>query len=168
MLFTNCTKPGTALIETTLMGESLYLVCNFRGCGSANILVTVVYRGVTNLLNFEMSWGKLLDRGVRTVLNSFFLLCNQVAQLSIFPWCSLKILASKKDSHLPSISANFTTFRLLKGQLISKCVSSVIVWTKISTKQLTNSALEFEMGSNHKIKALYNVFNSLDSLHYHM
>ena len=57
---------------------------------------------------------------------------------------------------------------LSKGQLISKCPFGVIVWTKIPTKKLTISALEFEKWSNHKIKALYNVFNALDSPYNHM
>ena len=30
-----------------------------------------------------------------------------------------------------------------KGHLISKCLLGLIVWTKISTKNLTNSALEW-------------------------
>ena len=34
-----------------------------------------------------------------------------------------------------------------KGQLISKCLFGFIVWTKISTKNLTNSALEW-VGQN--------------------
>ena len=42
-----------------------------------------------------------------------------------------------------------------KGQLISKCSFGVMVWTKMPKK---NSDLEFEKWSNHKIKALYNVF----------
>ena len=46
-----------------------------------------------------------------------------------------------------------------KGKLILKCPFGVIIWTKIPTKNLTISALEFEKGSNHKIKALYNVLN---------
>ena len=45
-----------------------------------------------------------------------------------------------------------------KGQLISKCPFGVVVSTKIPTKNLTISALEFEKWSNHNIKALYNAF----------
>ena len=56
-----------------------------------------------------------------------------------------------------------TIFRGGKGQLTSKCPFGVIVWTKIPTKNLTNSALEFEEWSNHEMKALYNVFNTLNS-----
>ena len=52
---------------------------------------------------------------------------------------------------------------LIKGQLISKCPFCVIVWTKIQRKKLTISALEFEKWLNHRIKALYNVFNTLNS-----
>jgi hypothetical protein len=36
-----------------------------------------------------------------------------------------------------------------KGQLISKRPFGVIVWTKIQTKNLTNSALESEKWSNY-------------------
>ena len=50
-----------------------------------------------------------------------------------------------------------------KGQLILKCPFGVILWTKIPTKNLKNSALEFEKWSNHKTKALYNVSNTLNS-----
>ena len=58
----------------------------------------------------------------------------------------------------------FCADSLAKGQLISKFPFGVIVWTKIPTKKkLTISALEFEKWSNHKIKALYNVFNTLNS-----
>ena len=35
----------------------------------------------------------------------------------------------------------------VKGQLISKCLYEIIVWTKIPTKFLTNSALEW-VGQN--------------------
>ena len=52
-----------------------------------------------------------------------------------------------------------------EGQLISKCPFGVIIWTK---NQQKNSALEFEKGSNHKIKAVYNVFNTLNSPYNHM
>ena len=37
-----------------------------------------------------------------------------------------------------------TIFFVFKGQLISKCPFSVIVWTKIPTKKIENTALEFE------------------------
>ena len=47
-----------------------------------------------------------------------------------------------------------------KGQLISKRPFGVIVWTKIPTKNLTNSALESEKWSNYKIKLLHNTLNS--------
>ena len=67
--------------------------------------------------------GKLLHSGVRTVLNSFLLLCNQVPQLSIFPWCSLEILASKKMQQLCLEFASFFyvltyQFRLLRNKFV--------------------------------------------------
>ena len=55
---------------------------------------------------------------------------------------------------------NFSFLIPVKGQLISKCPFGVIVWTKIPTKSLTNLCLRIW---NHKIKALYNVFNTLKS-----
>jgi hypothetical protein len=58
--------------------------------------------------------------------------------------------------------------RISKGQLISKCPFGVIVWTKIPTKNMINSALEFEKWSNHKIKALFIFFNTLKSPYNHI
>ena len=42
-----------------------------------------------------------------------------------------------------------------KGQLISKCPFGVIVWTKIPTKKLTNSALESEKWLNQQNKGTF-------------
>ena len=47
-----------------------------------------------------------------------------------------------------------------KGQLISKCLFGFIVWTKIPTKNLTNSALEFAMWCNKK-KGTFLLFYNL-------
>ena len=56
-----------------------------------------------------------------------------------------------------------------KGQLISKCPFGVIVLTKKPTKKFDNFCpRKFEKRSNHKIKAPYNVFNTLNSPYNHM
>ena len=53
---------------------------------------------------------------------------------------------------------NKNSFSISKGQLISNCPFDVIL-DQNTKKKFTNPALEFEKWSNHKIKALYNVFN---------
>ena len=52
-----------------------------------------------------------------------------------------------------------------KGQLISRCPYGVIVWTKIPTKKFTKKS---EKWSNHKIKALIIVFNTLKTPYNHI
>ena len=64
---------------------------------------------------------------------------------------------SAPSKHACEMSVKIIQSSTTKGQLISKCPFGVIAWTKVPTKNLTISALEFE---NHKIKALYNVFNT--------
>ena len=64
------------------------------------------------------------------------------------------------------ISSNLTP--VTKGQLISKCPFVVIVWTKIPTIFfLKISALESEKWSNHRIKIIQNIFNTLKSPYNH-
>ena len=57
--------------------------------------------------------------------------------------------------------------RVPKGHLISKCPLPSF-GPKYQRKNLTISALEVEKWSNHKIKALYNVFNTINSPYNHM
>ena len=53
--------------------------------------------------------------------------------------------------------------RVVKGQLISECPFEILDFPKIPRKIWQISALESEKWSNHKIKALYNVFNTLNN-----
>ena len=55
-----------------------------------------------------------------------------------------------------------------KGQIISECPLEILDFPKIPPKIWQISALESEKWSNHKIKALYNVFNTLSNKFDHM
>ena len=50
-----------------------------------------------------------------------------------------------------------------KGQIISECPFEILDFPKIPRKIWQISALESEKWSNHKIKALYNIFNTLNN-----
>ena len=50
-----------------------------------------------------------------------------------------------------------------KGQFISKCPFGVIVWTKIPTNCFENFCPRTEKWSNHKMKVLNNVFDTLNN-----
>ena len=50
-----------------------------------------------------------------------------------------------------------------KGQLMSECPFEILDFPKIPQKIWQISALESGKWSNHKIKALYNVFNTLNN-----
>ena len=55
-----------------------------------------------------------------------------------------------------------------KGQLISECPFEILDFPKIPPKNWQISALESKKWSNHKIKALYNVFDTLNNKFDHM
>ena len=61
------------------------------------MLVTAVYRGITNLFNFEMDWENFSTAEWEQfwILFTIDAINLQMTHLSIFPWCSLEILDSK-------------------------------------------------------------------------
>ena len=59
-------------------------------------------------------------------------------------------------------------YKQAKGQIISECPLEILDFPKIPRKIWQISALESEKWSNHKIKALYNVFNTLSNKFDHM
>ena len=61
-----------------------------------------------------------------------------------------------------------TNFPLIKVSYFQNVLLGSSSGPKYQLKNLTFSALEFEKWSNHKIKALYNVFNTLKSPYHHM
>ena len=62
----------------------------------------------------------------------------------------------------------YQKLELAEGQLISECPFEILDFPKKTRKILQISALEYKKLSNHKIKALYNVFNKLNNEFDHM
>ena len=82
----------------------------------------------------------------------------------VFPNClpNFQNLNTRSKSNYDKNIANLVS-KSPKGQIISECPFEILDFPKIPPKIWQISALESEKWSNHKIKALYNVFNTLNN-----